>query len=671
MDKEELIKKVIKICKDHSIANRYLVLGKEERKILIELTSFLDESYEKAQMSQRIYHVDNDIFEIVNCKWCGKPMVWSKDRKKYCVHKKCLPLEIKESMSKIDEKTIEIANQKRKETNRKKYGVDFASQTKETIEKTKQTMKEKYGVTNHMKLREFQEKVKETTVERYGMDNYSKTEEFKEKSTETFIKKYGVDNPAKLKETHELAKQTMKERYGAEHYSKTKEFKERAKKTNLERYGVDNYFKSDEFKEKAIETNLEKYGAEHYSKTEEFKQKYKETNLEKYGVDDFSKTEEFKKKAIETNKEKYKKDWYLLTDKSKEEYQRKVIRNFNRFLEKFDLIGKIEYVKNLHNGSHELKCLKCGNNFEINTKGFYYNRTRNNHELCPICNPLNKTYSHAEKEVLDYIKSIYSGEIIENTRKIIYPYELDIYLPDLQLAIEYNGLYWHSSEQKDKDYHQMKSDLCKEKRIHLIHIFEDDWFSKQEIWKSVLSNFINQSFQTTIYGRKCTIQKVLLSDCNKFLTDNHLLGSISAFSKCYGLYFNDELVSLMTFKLISKETNQYELSRYAIKKNYRIIGGAEKILSHFKKEMCGIASSIITYNDNSVFKGKVYEKLGFQYIRTNAPNYMFISEDTDYTFRFPKQSIRKLKVGYTKEVEQQLGYLRVYNAGNDVYVMDF
>ena len=456
---------------------------------------------------------------------------------------------------------------------------------------------------------------------------------------------------------YEKQKQANLEKYGVEHRTQTDEFKEKARKTSLEKYGVKIPSQSEEIKEKISKTNLKRYGTKIPSQSKEIKKKIISSTISKYGIDNVMKLDFVKEK----NFKQYE------TKEFNEEVERICIERLKNdgYLDK-----GYKYVRYIGQKTHIMYCPKCQKEFEINIDAIYRHRTKNNHELCTNCNPLQKGYSYAEKEVLDYVRSIYSGEIIENTKKVITPYELDIYLPELNLAIEYNGLFWHSSKIKDQKFHQMKSNLCKEKGVHLIHIFEDDWENKQEIWKSVLSNFINQSNQTVIYARKCAVQKVLLSDCNEFLTDNHLLGSVAAFSKCYGLYYNDELVSLMTFKLISKETNQYELSRYAIKRNYRIIGGAEKILSHFKKEMVGIASSIITYNDNSVFKGNIYPKLGFSYVRTNSPNYMFISKDTDYTFRFPKQSIRKLKVGYTKEVEQQLGYLRVYNAGNDVFTME-
>lgn len=76
--------------------------------------------------------------------------------------------------------------------------------------------------------------------------------------------------------------------------------------------------------------------------------------------------------------------------------------------------------------------------------------------------------SKGEKEIVNYIKSIYNGIVLENDKKIIHPYELDIYLPEINIAIEFNGTYWHSSKcGKDKNYHLKKSKLCEKKRYQI------------------------------------------------------------------------------------------------------------------------------------------------------------------------------------------------------------
>ena len=606
-----------------------------EAKQIRNLTSFLDSSnlFKEISYKQRIWHLVNNHLSLKLCVCCGNPVRWDYHNKQY-LETCCKECAIKYSKS-------DIVKNKIFSTNIKKYGSITYSQTEECKQKQKQTCLEKYGVDNPAKSDDYSIKSKKTCLEKYGVDNYAQTEEYKEKSKQTSLEKYGVESHTKLEKTKENLRKLTENTF------KNEEFKKKSKQTCLEKYGVDNPAKSDDYSIKSKKTCLEKYGVEYISQVPEIRKKQEESNkktcLEKYGT-------------------KYYSQSFNYIDNVVEKHFRDILKR-----DGYEQQG-YKYIGYKQDSIHEIYCPKCKKNFLINSGNSYFFRRKNNQEICTNCNPLEKFWSNDEKELLDYIKSIYSGEIIENNRKIIYPYELDIYLPELNLAIEYNGLFWHSSEKVNKNYHKMKSNLCKEKGIHLIHIFEDDWRYKQEICKSILSNFINPSNNQKIYARKCIIKEISFNETNDFLIKNHLLGSISSFSRCHGLYFNDELVSLMSFRLISKETNQYELNRYAIKKYTTIIGGAERLFKQFISN--NQFSSIITYNDNSIFKGNIYPKLGFKYIRTNSPNYMFVINSGNSKMRINKQSIRKLKIGYSIEKEKELGLIRIYNAGNDVYIHD-
>lgn len=496
---------------------------------------------------------------------------------------------------------------------------------------------------------------KKSDKEKYGTDNFFVTEEYKQKSRQTCLEKYGVEYTAKAKEVKDKIKQSFRQKYGVDYYTQTEEHKKKVQETCLKKYGATNIVNSKQYKDKLKDINkkkeqtcIERYGSSTFVTSSQFKEnqeniqkKYRETSIKKYGTDNYCKSNRFKNKVIELFKQKLIDDGY-------------------------DEVG-YKFIQYHGNHNYELYCPHCNSNFMIDIKSQYYNRNAIRQEICTNCNPIQKNYSIAEKELLDYVFSIYSGTIVENDRSIITPYELDIYLPDLRLAIEYNGLYWHSSEQKPNNYHRMKSDMCKEKGIHLIHVFEDDWTNKQLIIKSIISNFVNNSINRRIYARKCEIREI--SDqtlINNFLVSNHLLGRTTFISYCVGLYYNNELVSLITMHLLKKTEYKWELNRYAIKNGITVIGGAERLLKHITQTIN--YSSIITYNDNSIFRGLVYKRLGFQYVRTNVPSYMFIQGDC--LKRFPKQTIRKWNVGYSREMEQQLGLYRVYNAGNDVYILN-
>ena len=162
------------------------------------------------------------------------------------------------------------------------------------------------------------------------------------------------------------------------------------------------------------------------------------------------------------------------------------------------------------------------------------------------CYPYLSNNSYCEKEVIEFVKSIYNGVIINNNRKIIAPYELDIYLPEKKLAIEFDGLFWHNDKSgKDKNYHLDKTEKCEKQGIQLIHIFEDEWIEKQIIVKSIIKSKIG-IYDKKIYARKCQIKEIAIKDKNDFLRMNHLQGEDHSQIKL-GLFYENELVSVMTF----------------------------------------------------------------------------------------------------------------------------
>ena len=633
---------------------------------LVEMTSFLDDCdhYKTVSYSQRIWHVIHDDYTIQTCSACGRPMNYRKERG-YTGHKECMSRLVSAAMKKLSKEEIAEANRKREQTNLRKYGVTYASKLTEVQEKAKKTSTERYGGVGNAS-ESLRKKAKATIKEKYGVENYSQTEEFVKKSKVTFREHYGVDNPAKIAETHEKAKKTSVERYGVDHYSKSEEFKERQISHNRTEHGVDHYFQSEEFKQSAKESNESRYGVDHYSKTDEWKQQFKETNMSRYGVSDYSKTEEWKERTIKTNLEKYGYMWEINSEESEERRKQRIITFMKLSIEKYNA-SNISYVKYLGGNRHVLHCSNCNQDFEMATGGYYYTRLIKNQDACLYCSPLKKLYSFGEKSLLTYIQSIYNGEIIENTRAIIHPYELDIYIPEKNIAIEYNGLYWHSEACVDNNYHKMKSDMCKERGIHLIHVFEDDWMTKKNIVCSVIENFLGCGQQKIYYARKCEVREVEYAEMQNFLVKNHMLGRVAGMSHCIGLYDNDELLSLMAFRCTSKDESICELSRYAIKCGINIKGGAERIFKHFLREYGHLYTRVRTFNENGMFKGTVHYRLGFQYVCDNPPNYMYF--DSKLGIRVTKQSLRKVRLSYKKgekQFEEEGRYFKVYNAGNNV-----
>lgn len=246
--------------------------------------------------------------------------------------------------------------------------------------------------------------------------------------------------------------------------------------------------------------------------------------------------------------------------------------------------------------------------------------------------------SNKEKEILNFLKEL-GVEVKPTYRKL--GVELDMYLPNYNIAIEFNGLYWHSekSSGKDKNYHISKTTLCESKNIKLIHIFEDEWVYKKDIVKSRLKSFLGFS-PIKIYARKCEVKEVEPKVKNQFLEENHIQGKDVSKIKL-GLYYNNRLISLMTFSDFRKSMGRdkqkgcYELSRFCSKINTVVIGGASKLLKYFEKNYN--PKIIISYADrrwtsNNDFT--LYDTLGFEKKGVTKPSYWYMKRHQERIHRY-------------------------------------
>lgn len=406
------------------------------------------------------------------------------------------------------------------------------------------------------------------------------------------------------KQLRDKTKNTLLEKYGVDHYSKTEDYVKKVKKTSIDRYGVDNYSKTEDYVKRSKKTYMDRYGVDSYTKTSEYLEKSKKTCLDRYGVDSYIKTDEFKNRFKKTCLDKYGKDHI---------YKSILYRS------SFNLCKDFNYL-NYDNGLNLFRC-DLGHNFEISTDN-YYGRFNNNVPLCTICNPIGDSRSIKEEELYKFILSKYSGTIIQSYRDV---YEIDIYLPDLKLGFEFNGLYYHSDKFKDKNYHLDKTNYFKEREIRIIHIWEDDWDIKQSIVESQIKNIMKLN-NNRIYARSCTVSEIndykLVRD---FLSKNHIQGNDRSV-KNIGLYYNDKLVSIMTFnksegrkKMVDSEWN---LSRFCNILDSNVIGGASKLLSYFIKKYKPFR--IISYADKDWSIGGLYEKLNFKCVNESGPDYKYI-----------------------------------------------
>jgi hypothetical protein len=547
--------------------------------------------------------------------------------------------------------------EKRKETNIKKYGVDNPSKSNDIKEKVKESNMKKFGVEHAMQNKDIKNKMKETTLERYGVDNPSKIKEVRDKAKKTmkerygveyamhsedikenlrnyFMEKYGVDNPSKIKEVRDKAKKTMKERYGVEYALQNHFLVEKMKRTNLERYGFEYPTMNDNVKEKIKNSVLKNDISEVYSK-------YLNTTFNRYG-DIYSRTELFRNnlKLLNFNKNRINVDneYYTLIDSSRFEY----------------------------NILHRT----CNSEFIIQRQ-LYRKRIERNEDVCLKCNPISKNFSICEKEILSFIKSIYSGEILENHR--INNKEIDIYLPELKIGFEYNGLYWHSELHKNKDYHFEKYNFFNSIGLDINYIWEDEWELKKDIVKSIIKNKLGLS--DIIYARKCEIKEVDNNDLiRNFLDSNHIQGFVGSKIKL-GLFYNNELVSLMTFGSFRKvlgslsKDNSFELLRFCNSLNTSVVGGASKLFKFFLNNYT--VDKIISYSMNSYSNGNLYENLNFIESNTNI-NYYWCKNGIRYhRFNFRKDKLISDGFDPNKtevEIMYDRSYFRTFDYGVKTWI---
>ena len=217
-------------------------------------------------------------------------------------------------------------------------------------------------------------------------------------------------------------------------------------------------------------------------------------------------------------------------------------------------------------------------------------------------------------------------------------------------------------------------EISKEKEeagIFVYHIFEYEWVNKRQKILNQLNNLLHLN-EHTIGARKCSIKLLKSKEKNQFLRENHLQGE----DKCniaYGLFYNDELVSVMTFtKPRFNKKYEWELSRYACKANYNISGGASKLFKQFIKDYN--PKNILSYSDISKTKGNLYQNLGFTLDHIADPNYIWYKNVNDYKTRYQCQKHKLLAKGFkgTTEVDimKQLKYVKLYDCGNKVWVLN-
>lgn len=457
------------------------------------------------------------------CEICGssfKPNSWNQrfcKRKHDSVCRVC-GISVKDVYNiKIIEDRVFCSNdclqKKIQATNLEKYGVTSPAKNPEVLAKMKQTNLKKYGSESPLGNAGVQEKIKQTNLERYGSEYIGGSESVRKKIAQTNLERYGSENVFGSEEIRERSKVTIQERYGVDNYGETKEHKIKSLNTMIDKYGA-HYSQTEEFKERSKKTNLEKYGVEFYTQSQEYHDKVKRSNFEKYGVEYLTSLESFHETSrnIKIKKrEEFKSRGYL--------WIKDIINEYGQGILKLD-IPRVRYNSEVFISEKYLDIIK---NYEKSNQSVF------------------------EAEIYEYIKTISENEVIRNDRSVINPYELDIYIPSFDLAIECNGIYWHSLEAgTPKDYHFMKSERCNAEGVRLIHINQWSWDNNRKFIKKILRSLL-QSDTLKRGTLQCYKHTELNKDLLRFIEDNSVYKVVNInteYDEFYEVAHNSKTISL-------------------------------------------------------------------------------------------------------------------------------
>lgn len=296
---------------------------------------------------------------------------------------------------------------------------------------------------------------------------------------------------------------------------------------------------------------------------------------------------------------------------------------------------------------------------------------------CPQC--AKAGFSQAELDLLHFVQNYYPDARKSNLQELAFSTdrrEIDIYIPSRKIAIEYDGLYWHTEDSKEPrlaDYHFSKYKTCLEAGVQLITIFEDEWIYRNNQVKNFLKSVLG-ACTNVVYARDCAVQTVDLPVAKEFMNTHHIQGyspSITA----VGLYYQEQLIGLMTVGLHHRNSSEVVLNRFVIKEDFHVPGGASRLLKYIEQftKVLGY-SRIISWSDNRWSLGRVYEKLQFTLEAELAPDYAYVDLSRPVK-RISKQSCKKSELvkkgafGKTEyEMARSLNYSRIWDCGKKRWV---
>ena len=525
-----------------------------------------------------------------------------------------------------------LVKERKKATNQRNLGVDYPQQSSMVRERTKQNNLQKYGVDHPHKLQSVVDATKNTNLSIYGCTCSLHAGSVKEKTRASLLHRYGDTHSWGSKSTARVKSlDTLQSRYGVTNPSHSKEILVRTQATNTLRYNVPWVVSSALVREKSEKTLLQRYGVANIMRLPRVA----------------------KIVGIKSRRTRLANNWDSRIKLFKEAGITPLF-SFHDFVKRGGIYKDNSYIK------YKFQC-DCDNIFETWIGMGRVPR-------CPTCYPSMRGTSKGEEEVAAFLADYTTVE--RHNRSVLNGQELDIYLPEYNMAVEYNGNYWHSQigGNKERYYHQKKALACYESGVKLFSIFSDQWEQKQELICSMLLQRLKR-IDTCVGARKCKIVSAVNSKtASTFFNENHLFGAVSGLTK--GLEYEGQLVAALSIgKSRYDKAYSHELLRFAVKQKFSVQGGLSRLLNAFSVE------SLVCYADASFSTGTAYELVGFNRVGITAPGYYYL--DRSYSHRYSRQQFQKHKLQgklehYLPERSEwenmQLnGYDRVWDCGNWVF----
>lgn len=564
----------------------------------------------------------------------------------------------------------------------------------------------KYCSPNHMKEcaecgDEFS--LRSSDYSRRNLCNKCSRKQSVKKQKKTMIQRYGVDNPMKSEEIREKARETSMEKYGREHYTQTEEYRERVRESNLEKYGVEHTFQREDVMKKISESREKlddelinekrratvhaKYGVEYVSQSEESKKKVRETNLERYGVEVSLLNPVVAAKRQKTWDEKYGEGRHPFSSPSIREKSRET------FQTRYNVNAPLQNTE-LHRKFRETMLQRHGAEYPLQVPEFLEKQIQTTNERIKGGLITPTRVSQLNRDFAAKIEELYGVEVVLEESLGSSGSSFDLYIPERRLFIDLNPTVSHNAllpfgcilkgcetsecghEVIPRTYHYKRARLAMENNTSLIQIYDWDLPNLE----TLLNGKLKRGFKK-ISAKKLRVKKIPQREANDFLYDNHFQGRAAQQEYCYGLFSDGELLSVSTFGDSRFNKNyQYEFIRYAVKDEWIIHGGSQRLFNQFIRDV--EPDSVMSYMnfDQTTREHTFLNSMGFKETSPSGPSLNFynpktkkrvgmgslLSQGADRLLGTSYGSVEKSGLN-NEEIMIKEGFFPIYTSGNRIF----